>query len=150
MIRYHPAVGLIKQNKAKVLSFAAYKTAAVFYACDSHLSALDCVQDKFFNDIGVSELVALTVFNLAPLRTRRGMAMLGVIHRAVIGQGPPHFANFFYRDDGHTPKRARFERHEYVKDCAHRGVQGWQDMYSSTTMFNHPLVKERYGTPAGA
>ena len=44
---------------------------------------------------GVTELEALMVFNLAPLATRRDVAMLGLIHRTVLGKGPEHFRNFF-------------------------------------------------------
>merc|ERR1711907_700344 len=34
-------------------------------------------------------------FNLAPLSARRDMAMLGLIHRTVLKQGPAHFDSFF-------------------------------------------------------
>ena len=34
-------------------------------------------------------------FNLAPLATRRDMALLGMVHRAVLGKGPQHFKEFF-------------------------------------------------------
>ena len=37
------------------------------------------------------------VFGLAPLEVRRQIAMLGVIHRCVLGLGPPHFSSFFKR-----------------------------------------------------
>ena len=35
------------------------------------------------------------LFNLAPLSTRRDIAMLGVVHRAVLRRGPKHFFRFF-------------------------------------------------------
>ena len=34
-------------------------------------------------------------FNLAPLSTRRDIALLGVIHRAVLCEGPTHFQGLF-------------------------------------------------------
>ena len=34
-------------------------------------------------------------FNLAPLSSRRDMALLGVIHRAVLKKGPEHFQRLF-------------------------------------------------------
>ena len=34
-------------------------------------------------------------FNLAPLATRRDIAMLGLIHRTVLGKGLSHFKSFF-------------------------------------------------------
>ena len=43
----------------------------------------------------MSEKDALVHFNLAPLKARRDMAMLGVVHRTVLGRGPTHFREFF-------------------------------------------------------
>ena len=43
-------------------------------------------------------------FNLAPLSVRRDIAMLGVIHRAILRQGPPQLWKFF-RLDLSTPVR---------------------------------------------
>ena len=36
-------------------------------------------------------------FNLAPLATRRDIAMLGLLHRAAIGEGPSQFREHFKR-----------------------------------------------------
>ena len=46
--------------------------------------------------------VALFACNLAPLQARRDIALLRVIHRSVLGKGPPHFAAFFKRTDDAT------------------------------------------------
>ena len=46
-------------------------------------------------------------FNLAPLRVRREIAILGVIHRTILGRGPPQFRQFFYRDHLVPSFRAR-------------------------------------------
>ena len=53
------------------------------------------MQMKFLQDAGISEADALMAFNLAPLATRRDIAMLGVIHRAALGKGPRHFREHF-------------------------------------------------------
>ena len=47
---------------------------------------------------------ALVHFHLAPLCTRRDIAMLGMIHRTVLGKGPQQFADFFQRDPNNGPK----------------------------------------------
>ena len=47
--------------------------------------------------MGVDEVTALIDFHLAPLSARRDMAMLGVIHRTVLGKGPGQFSKFFKR-----------------------------------------------------
>ena len=43
----------------------------------------------------ICKVDALVHFHLAPLSVRRDIAMLGLIHRAVLGKGPPHFQKHF-------------------------------------------------------
>ena len=62
---------------------------------------------RFLRDINVSATDALMHFNLAPLKTRRDMAILGIIHRAVMKRGPPQLHSFFK----HQANRPRFTRH---------------------------------------
>ena len=68
------------------------------------LSRLDAVQTRFLIDIGVNELTSLVSFRLAPLSTRRDIAMLGVLHRTMLGKGPNQFSEFFQRDPQHPHK----------------------------------------------
>ena len=53
------------------------------------------LQSRLLCDIGLNDTEALLHFNLAPLHTRRDIAMLGVVHRAALGQGPPQLRRFF-------------------------------------------------------
>ena len=93
--KYHRDAELVLLYKARVLSYLEYRTAAVYHAMDTALLPLNAVQERFLRKVGVSELEALMVFNLAPLATRRDMAMLGVVHRAALRKGPSHFWKFF-------------------------------------------------------
>ena len=77
---------MINLSEAKVLSYAECTTAAVYHANVSALETVDRVQRRFLVDIGVDETSALLEFNLAPLGLRRDIAMLGLIHRTVLGQ----------------------------------------------------------------
>ena len=72
-----------------------YRTAAVYHATRSLLEKLDNIQARFLGDAGVDDIAAMIRFNLAPLRMRRDIAMLGIIQRAVLGKGPPHFREHF-------------------------------------------------------
>ena len=58
-------------------------------------------------------LDALMVFNLAPLKTRRDVAMLGVVHRAVLKKGPPQFWKYFEEEttQAYYGTRAATRRH---------------------------------------
>ena len=55
----------------------------------------------------MSEIDALMEFSLAPLGTRRDIALLGLIHRTVLGLGPAHFKEFFKLSCS-TGRRHRF------------------------------------------
>ena len=73
-----------------------YRTPAIYHATDTVLAPLDRLQDSFLRRVGVEPLEALMEFRLAPLATRRDIAMLGLVHRAAFRQGPPQFWNFFH------------------------------------------------------
>ena len=67
----------------------------MYHAAKTILAGIDAVQRRFLRECGLSDEEALLHFNLAPLETRRDIAMLGLIHRSVLGGGPRHFANMF-------------------------------------------------------
>ena len=77
---------------------AEFRTAAIYHACCSCLEALDHIQDRLLEAAGMTSIEALNGCRLAPLSSRRDMALLGLIHRSVLGRGPGHFAEFFRPD----------------------------------------------------
>ena len=93
--RFYTDADLIVLYKSHLLSFLEYRTPAVYHATRAVLLRLDNVQSKFLRDIGVDEVTSLSEFHLAPLAVRRDIAMLGLIHRTVLGKGPPQFAEHF-------------------------------------------------------
>ena len=46
-------------------------------------------------ELGITEEHALLEHHLAPLTTRRDIAMLGIFHRSVLGLGPAQFKDLF-------------------------------------------------------
>ncbi len=73
----------------------------------------------------VSKLDALLHFNLAPLRLRRDIAMLGLIHRSVLGIGPPHIRKFFKRSNsGASAGRHRWQLKELEADSTDYELPG--------------------------
>ena len=59
------------------------------------LQQIDRVQDKLLSDTGISREEALLEYKLAPLSSRRDMAILAIIHRSVLGLGPGQFDKYF-------------------------------------------------------
>ena len=105
--RFHTPAYLLGLYKAQLLGFVEYRTSAIYHATRKTQEPLDNVQRRFLKEVGVSEVDALLTFNLAPLETRRDMAMLAVIHRAVLRKGPPHLQKFFKLDTRRTSGHAR-------------------------------------------
>ena len=72
------------------------------------------MQARFLHRLGISGVNALMNFNLAPLSTRRDIAMLGVVHRAVLQEGPEQLRQFFEIDETlkSSPTRAATRRHK--------------------------------------
>ena len=95
--RFYAASDLIGLYKAHVLSYLEYRTPAIYHATRAVIYRLDNVQTRFLKDVGVGEATALMDFHLAPLSSRRDIAMLGVIHRTVLGKGLGQFREFFKR-----------------------------------------------------
>ena len=93
--RFHSTTAMVHMYNAKVLSYGEYRTAAIYHACDTAISPLNRLQDSFLAELGISREDALLEYNLAPLESRRDIAMLGLIHRCTLGNGPLHFKDFF-------------------------------------------------------
>ena len=92
--RFHTDSDLLNLWKAHILSYIEYRTPAWYHACETTIAPLDRCLSSFLRKIGVDDITALMKFNLAPLHTRRDMAMLAVIHRAALRKGPPAFHAF--------------------------------------------------------
>ena len=91
---------LVIQYKQQVMSCIEYRTGAIYHATTSILMRLDRTQDSFLRELGISKEAALFDFNLAPLCMRRDIALLGLLHRAAIGEGPLQFRTHFKRRPG--------------------------------------------------
>lgn len=59
------------------------------------MEPIDRIQRRLLREIGLSEIEALQHFRLAPLPTRRDIAMLGLLHRISLGKAPPQLACLF-------------------------------------------------------
>ena len=77
----------------------------------SSIEVVDRIQRGFLDEIEVNEFTAFMSFNLAPLSLRRDIAMLGMIRRTVLGEGPAHFQRFFYAAPSTARRSASHQRH---------------------------------------
>ena len=88
---------LVRHYKSQILSYVEFATPAVYHAPAYFLSQIDRVQDTFLGEVGLTAATALTVFNLAPLSTRRDIAMSGLLFRIAHGKAPPQFQSLIHR-----------------------------------------------------
>ena len=107
--------------KSHILSFIEYRTPAIYHAAHSHISQLDRVYTRFLRQVNVAPLEALFHFGLAPLSTRRDIAMLGTIHRAILGQGPKQLHSFFFLEQ-YTPVLLRHRHSRHAHDLCRGGL----------------------------
>ena len=98
--RFYTDADLILLYKSHLLSYLEYRTPAIYHATRNVLEKLDAVQTRFLRSVGVDDATALLEFNLAPLCMRRDIAMLGMLHRAALGEGPPQLKELFRRRPG--------------------------------------------------
>ena len=96
--QFHSAPAMMKQYKSHVLPTLEFCIPAVYHCTATVLDQVDRVQRRFLREVGLTEEQALHHHNLAPLQTRRDMAMLGLIHRTVLNEGPPQFQQWFFPD----------------------------------------------------
>jgi len=94
-MKYYSKAELVTLYKQQILSMVEYRTPAIHHATSAILRPLDNAQQRFLRALEISEVDALESYNLAPLSCRRDMAILGLLHRTVIGEGPGHFRALF-------------------------------------------------------
>ena len=88
---------MIQNFKSHLLSFIEYRTAAISHGCPSLLEPLDDILTRLLVRLNIIHEEAISHFNLAPFCTRRDIAQLGLIHRAVLRKGLSHLHTFFTR-----------------------------------------------------
>ena len=67
------------------ISYVQSSTPAIFHASLNVLEPVDRVQRRLLRELGLSEVDALLNFRLAPLPSRRDIAMLGFLHKVTLG-----------------------------------------------------------------
>lgn len=107
--RFYNHAEFVNMFKAHILSRLECRTAAIYHASSSALRPIDRMLPSFLRQTGVSELDAFLHFNFAPLQCRRDVAILGLLHRAALKQGPLQFWEYFAVDP--NAHRLRSSRH---------------------------------------
>ena len=83
---YYSTPELINQYKTHIWGLVEVHCGGYFHAAFSSLDKIDQVQRNFLNKLGVSEEEAFLNHNFAPSSLRRNIAILGLLHKRVLGQ----------------------------------------------------------------
>lgn len=92
---YFSLVDIMLLYKSHTPGFIEYRTSAMFHAPVAEIIKIDMVQSRFLDSLGVSRDRSFLQHKLAPLKCRRQIAILGVIHRACFGGGAKQSKTFF-------------------------------------------------------
>ena len=133
--RYFTTPELMRLYKAQILSFAESSTPALYHAATTTLSRIDRVQTRFLREVGLTELQALKDYRLAPLRSRRDMGMLGLLHKVNLRKAPVQLEELFPRLGTVTEPMAR-QRFRRWRPLHNRQLGTLANHYSTDTMQN--------------
>ena len=112
---------MVQQYKTHILPYLEFATPAVYHATATTLAKMDKLQITFLKELGLTPLEALKKYTLAPLCTRRDIALLGAVHRTVLGQGPPQFRRWFFQ--------VAAERHSYCTRAQEKRVKHGRQLH---------------------
>ena len=116
---FAPAV-LARLYKSHILSFIEFATPAIYHSPEFFLAQIDRVQVAFLDALEIPAANALLEFNLAPLSSRRDIAMMGLLFRIARGCAPPQFNTVIrHADSAQFPRRLRnpaVQHHMQFKD----------------------------------
>jgi hypothetical protein len=82
---------LLNQYKTHVWCLVEFNCGAYFHASSTLLEKISQVQRSFLTKLGLSEAVAFLDHNFAPTVLRRNIAILGLLHKRVLGLCHPAY-----------------------------------------------------------
>jgi len=103
---YYSTRDLIGQFKTHIWGLIEAHNGGYFHATSSLLEKIDHAQERFLRELEVSPEQALLDFNFAPPRIRRNIAVLGLIHKRVLGKCHPTYERLlpWYADRFSAPR----------------------------------------------
>jgi len=89
--KHYSASSLIDQFKTQIWDLMESHSGGIFHAATSILDQLDKTQKHFLEAFEVTQETAFLQHNFAPPTLRRNIAILGMIHKRVLGECHPSY-----------------------------------------------------------
>jgi hypothetical protein len=103
-------------------------SGGIFHAATAILAQIDNSQRHFVEEIGETEANVFLKFNFAPPTLRRNIAMLGMIHKKVLGKCHPSF-------DALLPPKGLVEEDRHSKQI----YPHWNEVKAHRALFNRSI-----------
>ena len=103
--RFFQEFEVVNLYKSLVLSYLESGSVAYFHAARSVLAPIDRIQRRLLRELNLAEVVALEKYKLAPLTTRRDIAMLGLLSKISWGNAPSQLQDLFPLSSTPPPQR---------------------------------------------
>ena len=134
------AGNLIAQFKAHATPILEGSNGAICHAFNSHLNKLDMLQSNFVCELYISAEAAFLQHNMAPLKLRRNIGMLGLLFEILCGFAHPGFSVCFPPAVAHrTCTRAKRMMHNLqIQDFCDGTHNDWmtRSLFGFVRMFN--------------
>ena len=125
---HYSTESLILQFKSHIWGLMEAHSGGIFHAATSILNQFDKSQRHFLEELGESEASAFLKFNFAPPTLRRNIAVLGMIHKKVLGKCHPSF-------EALLPSKGVVEEGRHSKQIyAH-----WSEVKENRALFNRSI-----------
>ena len=110
--RFYNNKDLINQFSTHIWSFIEHHTSGIYHATRTQLHSVDRLQSSFLRELDIDARTAFLEYNFGPLQLRRDIAMLGFLHKRVLGLAHEHFSELFPFAAGVVSNYAeRFPKH---------------------------------------
>ena len=111
---------MINQFKCHILCHLEGTIGAIFHAASSKLQKLDVILEFYLQFLNLDNKFNLLDFNMAPLKTRRNIAMLGFIHKVVLKEVHDDIIRLLPLANDVLDKRSRLQQQRHDKQLFDR------------------------------
>ena len=92
---FYSVADMVVQYKTHIWPHFESTVGAYFHAADTYLCKLDAIQTGYLQNIQLPVQEAFLDHTFAPLRVRRDIGILGLLHKCVLGEELASLAQFF-------------------------------------------------------
>ena len=133
---FYGLADLILQFKTHIWGLIEYSHGCVLHASDSALARINRLQSSFVDALGVCEEYVFLIHNFAPLELRRDIAILGFIHKRVLGECHPAIMTLLPFSSHEIAWRHTKQLETHLDSCIASHALYWRSLFGLIHVFN--------------